>query len=387
MKEGSYAEAVQGVYPTVTYPAHTTIVTGRLPAEHGIYTNLSSREPGKNSGDWFWFASAIKAPTLWDEARRAHLSTASVAWPVTVGAAIDWDIPEIWDPRKRAVADPLYLAKYMSPLLSLEILAALGPPKGGSDTDAERTRLAIYLLQRHKPNLLLVHLESLDDTEHGFGPDSPQAAAALERIDAHIGEVVEAVKRAGLEATTDVFIVSDHGFLPVHRDVAPNVLLEKAGLLSTTYGAITGGKVETVGDGGCFFIYWPAGSDLRSEVDAALKPLREQGLVWAVLDREALKDLGADPGAQLALDAPDGTEYSNRSNGQLVLDGKPRGTHGFLPYRQGLEASFIAWGPGIRPGVDLHSIHMTAIGPTILRAMGINDPKFGDDSPLGDIFK
>ncbi len=386
MKEGSYAEAVEGVYPTVTYPSHTTIVTGRVPAEHGIYTNLVSREPGKLR-DWFWFASAIKVPTLWDEARRSHLTTASVAWPVTVGASIDWDVPEIWDPQKKASADPLYLAKYMSPLLSVEILAALGPPQGGSDIDAERARLATYLLAKHKPNLLLVHLDSLDDAEHEAGPDSPLAAAALERIDVHIGEILGAMKRAGLEAATDVFIVSDHGFLPIDREVAPNLLLEKAGLLTTKYGAITGGKIATLADGGSFFIYWPAGQDLRAEVDAALKPLRDRGLVWSTFDHEALKDMGADPGAQLALDAPDGVEYENNSNGELVVRIPRKGTHGYLPYRKGLEASFIASGPGIRSGVDLHRIRMTSVGPTILKAMGIDNPKFGDDPPLEDIFK
>ena len=385
MKEGSYAEAVEGVYPTVTYPSHTTIVTGRVPAEHGIYTNLSAREAGK-LGDWFWFANAIKAPTLWDEARRAHLTTASVAWPVTVGAAIDWDVPEIWDPRK-GTADPLYVAKYMSPLLSLEMLAALGAPKVGSDTDGERTRLANYFLEKHKPNLLLIHLDSLDDASHAAGPDSPRATAALERIDVHIGEILEEIKRAGLSATTDVFVVSDHGFLPVHRDVAPDVLLVQAGLFDLKLGVVTGGRIATVGDGGSFFIYWPADQDLRSQVDAALKPLRDQGLVWAEFDRQALREMGSDPGAQLALEAPDGVEYDNASNGAMVTEVAPKGTHGYLPYRKGLEASFIAAGPGIRAGVDLHRIRMTSVGPTILKAMGIDNPKFGDDPPLADIFK
>ena len=37
MKEkGAYAEGVEGVYPTVTYPAHTTLITGARPAIHGI---------------------------------------------------------------------------------------------------------------------------------------------------------------------------------------------------------------------------------------------------------------------------------------------------------------------------------------------------------------
>ena len=84
-REGSYADGVIGVYPTLTYPSHTTIITGRMPAEHGIYSNLSSRQPGKNVGDWFWFANAIKVPTLWDEARAHHMTTGTVFWPVAVG--------------------------------------------------------------------------------------------------------------------------------------------------------------------------------------------------------------------------------------------------------------------------------------------------------------
>lgn len=111
-KQGSFSEGVEGVYPSVTYPSHMTLVTGRLPLEHGIYTNLSSREPGKNPRDWFWFSNAIKVPTLWEEARGHHLTTAAVSWPVTAGAAIDWDVPEIWDPGKGEVLDVSYIAKF-----------------------------------------------------------------------------------------------------------------------------------------------------------------------------------------------------------------------------------------------------------------------------------
>ncbi|HEV2416853.1 MAG TPA: alkaline phosphatase family protein, partial [Terriglobia bacterium] len=129
--EGSFAEAVEGVYPTLTYPSHTTIVTGCLPAQHGIYTNLSSRVAGKNAGDWFWFAKSIRCTTLWDEARAHSITSGSVAWPVTAGAAIDWDVPEIWNPAEGQVADPLYVAKFMNPVFGLQMLGALGPPQPG----------------------------------------------------------------------------------------------------------------------------------------------------------------------------------------------------------------------------------------------------------------
>lgn len=386
--EGSFAEAVEGIYPSVTYPSHTTLVTGRLPVEHGIYTNLSSREAGKNPLDWFWFANAIKVPTLWDEARKAHLTTASVFWPVTAGASIDWDFPEIWDPAKGEVGDPMYVAKFATPGLLFEAFIALGPPPG-EDNDLTRTHLANFLEKSHKPNVLLVHLDTLDETEHHFGPESAEAAATLERIDARIGEIVDAVKEAGLADSTDFFIVSDHGFMSVDRSIQPNVLLAKAGLLTVNeQGQIVGGKVATVSNGGSFFIYWPEGKNLQSEVDAALKPLLIQGMVWAVFDRQALKEMGADPGAQMALEPPRGAMYGHAASGQLVTELKARvGSHGYLPYRDGLEASFIAWGPGIRSGLNLHRIRMTSIASTLLKGLGINDPQFGAQPPLNEIFK
>jgi len=388
-REGSYAEGVVGVYPSVTYPSHTTIVTGRMPAEHGIYSNLSSRQPGKNPEDWFWFASAIKAPTLWDEAHAHHLTSGAVFWPVTAGAPVDWEVPEIWDPKKPLKIDPAYIAKYATPGILFEALLEIGPPQPGQELDVTRSRLATFILKKHKPNLLLVHLCDLDDQEHKFGPDSPQAATTLEKIDGHIGELLAADQAAGLADSTDVFIVSDHGFLPVQAEIKPNVLFVKAGLLTADEkGNVTGGRIDTVADDGSFFIYWPESEDLRSQVSEALKPLIDQGALWAVFDRAALRELAAEPAAQMALEAPSGYAFARGAAGDLLVkDNSTTGTHGHLPFRRELVASFIAWGPDIRAGVDLHTIRMTEIAPTILKAMGIDDPKFGDEPPLTEIFK
>ncbi len=410
-QEGSFSEGVLAVYPSVTYPAHTTIVTGRLPGEHGVYSNYSSRRAGKNPEDWYWFTKSIKVPTLWDEARRAHQTTAAVFWPVTVGAAIEWNIPEIWDPKVGPVGDPVFVAKYATPGLLFEALMALGPPpaspageqppaKAGSgpqggpmpqraDDDVTRTRLALFLLKKYKPNLLLLHLASPDEAEHQHGPGSSEAVATLERIDKRLGELEEGVKEAGLGDSTDFFIVSDHGFLPAERIVQPNVLLADAGLLTADdRGLVSGGKIATVSNGGSFFIYWEDGKDYRPQIDLALKPLLDRGVLWAILDRRALADLGAEPAVQMALEAPAGTMFGGKARGEIVSAMKPPGgSHGFLPFRKGLEASFIAWGPDIRGGINLHQIRMTAIGPTILKVMGIDDPQFGTERPLTEILK
>ncbi|HEV3277064.1 MAG TPA: ectonucleotide pyrophosphatase/phosphodiesterase [Terriglobia bacterium] len=389
MAQGSFAEAVEGVYPTLTYPAHTTIVTGRMPAEHGIYTNLSSREAGRNPDDWFWFAKAIRSTTLWDEARAHHLTTASVAWPVTAGAPIDWDVPEIWNPNKRPAPDPLYVAHFVRPLVTFEVVLALGLPRKNSEDDGNRTRVAADFLTRHHPSLTLVHLEALDAAQHNHGPGSDAAVSALERADFHIGELLAAVSRAGLENSTDVFIVSDHGFLPVQRELRPDLLLARAGLLAVdARGRVTGGKVTTVINEGSVFIYWPEGEDFTTQVESALQPLRDRGLIYAEFDRPALDRMGADPRARLAFEAADGAKFVANADGELVKTlTEPSGDHGYLPTRRGLESSFIACGPNIRTGIDLQRIALTEIAPTLLEALGIRDSQFGDRPPLESIFK
>ncbi len=389
MKEGSYAEGVIGVYPSVTYPSHTTLMTGRLPAEHGVYSNLSSRQAGKNPDDWFWYSSSIKVPTVWDEVRRAKLTSASISWPATVGAPIDWNVPEIWDPKTGSAFDAQFVAKYATPGLLEEALTALGPARPGENNDSLRTRMVAYLLKKYKPNLTVIHLDSLDHDQHESGPGSPTATATLEMMDGLIGELLAGVKDAGLEDSTDVFIVSDHGFLPVEREIRPNVLLAKAGLLETDeQGHLIGGKMATVANGGSFFVYWPKGQDLQKKVDSALKPLLDEGVIWGVLGRAALTELGADPGAQMALEALSGASFGGRAQDEVVVKRQePGGTHGYLPFRKDLAASFLAMGPNICKGVNLHRVPMTAIGPTILKALAIENPKFGTQPALEDIFK
>ena len=97
LAQGAYAEGVQGVFPTVTYPSHTTLVTGVAPALHGIVNNQLFDPERHFSGAWFWYAPDIKVPTLYTAAHAAGLTTAAVSWPVTADSpAIDFLIPEYW---------------------------------------------------------------------------------------------------------------------------------------------------------------------------------------------------------------------------------------------------------------------------------------------------
>jgi predicted AlkP superfamily pyrophosphatase or phosphodiesterase len=204
-----------------------------------------------------------------------------------------------------------------------------------------------------------------------------------------LGEILDAIRAAGLADSTDVFVVSDHGFLPVEREVNPNVLLAKAGLLQVdSQGNIVGGKVATVASGGSFFIYWPESEDLAGEVDGALAPLRGKGVLWGVLNQQATRDLGAESAVRLSLEGAPGVGFDDRATGDVVRKlAATAGTHGYLPFRAGLESALIVWGPHIKKGVNLHRVRMTTIAPTVLRDFSIEQERLGSDEPLLEIFK
>ena len=197
MKEGAYAEGVTGVVPTVTYPSHTTLVTGVWPATHGILANTTFDPLQKNYQGWYWYSEDIRVATLWDAAAQVGRTTASIQWPVTVGAKITWNIPEFW---RAGTADDAKLIRAVSTRGLLEEAAAEnGEYRGGIDTSEEgdevRGKYAVWILEKKRPGLLTLHLTALDHIEHETGAFSAESIATIERLDGIIGKVREAAER------------------------------------------------------------------------------------------------------------------------------------------------------------------------------------------------
>src|SRR5688572_9947887 len=78
----AYAEGVIGVVPTITYPSHTTMMTGVWPIEHGIFGNQKFN-PLAEGREQITDFSDIKVKTLWEAAHQAGYTVANVGWPVT----------------------------------------------------------------------------------------------------------------------------------------------------------------------------------------------------------------------------------------------------------------------------------------------------------------
>jgi len=378
---GASADAMESVYPSTTYPAHATLVTGTPPRVHGIYSHLASLDPTDPARPWHWFARAIRVPALWSVARARGLKTAAVSWPVSAGAPIDFNIPEIWDP---AAPDPHQdfrtVAQHATPGLFEELATALPLSPHQADPDHLRGEAALYLWKKYRPDLLLVHFVGYDRQAHRYGPRSCEAVAALEDADAEIGRLRDA---ASSEDSVTFVVLSDHGFLPVEKEVAPLVILGEEGLFGTNgEGKPELRRLGAVQGGGSFAVFWvetPTAAE-RDALARALERLRGTGAVAEVVDRGRLESLGSDPDAECMLDAAPGFCFCSRFEGPAVSESaEDRGTHGHLPAREGMQASFIIAGPGVAPGWNLRRIKLTDVAPTLAARLGMPPDSLASD--------
>ena len=376
MAVGAYAEGVTGVLPTLTYPSHTTLVTGVAPARHTIGNNLTFDPLNINQVGWYWYGEDIKAPTLWGAAHAAGLVTANIHWPVSVAASADYNLPQIWrtgheDDRKlmRALATPGLL-----PALETK----LGPYAQGIDESVEgdenRVRFAAELIAEKKPAFTTVYLASVDHEEHAFGPGSPQALAAIARNDAMIGRLVAAARAAEPDLT--VVVVSDHGFQPVATDINLIAPFVAAGLVTfDANGKITDWQAEPWFMGGSAGVVLKRPDDpaLVGKVRALLDGLKadpEMG-ISAILDRNAIAKMGGSTLSSFLIAFRPGFEPGHDPRAAKQTPSTYKGMHGYLPSEPSMRSSLFVEGPGLHRHGNLGQIDMRAIAPSVARILGV----------------
>ncbi|MEK6287405.1 MAG: alkaline phosphatase family protein [Acidobacteriota bacterium] len=386
---GAYAEGVEGIFPSVTYPAHTTMITGVRPAVHGIVQNRIFEAPTEpQTREWYWFAEALKTETLWSIAKKAGLITANVGWPVTVGADIDYSVPEIADPKENPPTGKR-TAQYSTPGLLEKALA--GGSGGDNTTDGRRAAISEYIINTYKPNLMLIHVIALDDVHHKIGPRTPAAAATTERMDGYVGRIIEATRKAGIFDRTTFFLVSDHGFAEVTRKFEPNVTLVKEKLITLgADGKPTDWKAAAWPAGGSCAIVLrdPADKETAAKVTSIFNRLAaSKGPINRVLNQAEMKRMQAVPTAVLMLDAAPGISFGEELTGPETHDAKDyRGTHGQLPTRADMRSSLIVYGAGARVGAKMALARMIDIGPTAAAVLGLSFSN-AEGTPIAELLK
>ncbi|TWT61546.1 alkaline phosphatase family protein [Rubinisphaera italica] len=383
--------------PSVTWPNHTTLVTGMSPGRHGVLANGVLVRAGigipvtidshRDQSD------LVRVPTIVDVAHAAGLTTAEVNWPCTRGSkSFDDQFPDV----------PNAL-DYTTPRLRTELidLGLLSDETHASfrkasivGLDYVWTEAACHLIRERKPNLMLVHLLNNDATHHSLGARTQAGYTANAYADMCLSRIISAIDDAGIREQTTLIVVADHGFTSTPQAIQPNVLLRQANLLTVERGKLTQAQVHVVPEGGIGLVYCthPLNAP-QLAADFKKMFIGQEGVADVLLpDRYEEVSLphprayNQSPDAILV--AKEGFAVSGSVTGEtFVVSNKEAGTsigsHGFLAKLPSMKAMCILSGAGIKSGLKLPTIKNTVIAPTVAKLLELDYP-YADGKPLAE---
>jgi predicted AlkP superfamily pyrophosphatase or phosphodiesterase len=344
------ADGVVGVWPTVTWPSHTSIITGVRPDQHGILSNGSGPVDPASS---YWSAKKIKVPTLLQCAAAHNLTTAAVTWPVTMDANITYNLPEVFVRRAGGSMDLETIAAYATPGLVADIAKASPSfPQQWMD-DRTRAVATVYLLQHKAPDLILLHFVELDSESHAQGPFGVNAKAILERTDELIGKLLEE-----LPENYDLALVSDHGFERVDRQVNLPVMAAAAGVT---------GDLKVM-DGIVF------SRDLKVAQWLRTLSARPGSGIGREIPRSELTRYAPGLAGGYAFEPADHIWFGDDNRGPAAIIPERKGKHGYWPLRHDYHSVYLRYGPGIKAS-RLSTLEMTALEDRLAASLGISCAK------------
>ncbi|URZ02139.1 alkaline phosphatase family protein [Clostridium felsineum] len=399
INEGSYVREVVGVYPSVTYPSHTSIITGTYPEKHGIFNN-EKMQIGVKTQEWYWQKKYIKVPTLVDIALEHGMKVGNVFWPVMGGAKIHYNCPEVWSvkPYSNQVIASLTNG---TPLFLLKLILKFGKTLNRAEQpnlDDFLCKSVCYMLEKKKPNLTLLHLNEIDHARHKFGFAADDVYEGLRREDRRLGEIFEAVKRAGIYEETAFIVLGDHGFSDVDYKICINTAFVKKGFIHID-------KKGKIVNWKAYANYCDGSNQIKvvddknkEEVFNLLKDMKDSGKygIQEIYTKEeaAKKNIRGD--FDFMLEAEDGYYFDNdwrekdvivkieKSRDRASEEGYFAATHGYDPLKEGYRTFFSAFGCGIKKGVKLDTARLVDEGPTMAAILGL-EMKNVDGNVLKDI--
>lgn len=381
---GTRVEQVRGIYPTLTYPSHTTIVTGQPPRVHGIINNTKLQSQ-RRSPDWYWYQRDIKVPTLYDLVRQHHKKTAAFLWPVTAGSKITYNLAEIF-PNRIWTNQVLVSLKASSPAFLLRMNQKYGHLRRGiqqPELDDFITACAVDTLEHQQPWLTLIHLVDMDSMRHRYGVRSDEALAALKRLDTRVGQIIDATITAGTFATTNFAILGDHYQINVAHMIHLNQAFAQRGWLTPTANGTVkkDWHVWAKSCDGCTYIYTRNFADQQTLQEL----LRTTPGVATVINGQMAAERGADPHCQFMVEAQAGYYFTDETGRPNVVEdvdpaslGQPdryRGVHGYDPDKPDYATTLVLNGPAIKAHYHIAQAQLLDEAPTFARLLGVQFPE------------
>jgi len=348
---------VSSVFLSNTYPIHTSVATGVLPREHGIFSNTETfpvRKPVWNCDE-----RLIRAKTIWQLAAKKGIKTAAVLWPVTAySKTIRYNVPEIIPrPGENQVMTSL---KAGSTLLQLKLFLRYKKLLDGfnqPNLDNFSTACMTDILREKKPGLALVHFTAYDSICHYNGKGSSAMETAFQALDKNLAALLK------VAVNDDVILFSDHSQINIHTVVDPNLILVSEGLIhKTDDGYLPGEK-------GCYFENLGGSAVFHSgKLDAGcierirLNISKSEGFN-RFLTTEEMNTSGL-AGASFGFCAKTGFCYE-------IFGTKKKGQHGFPLDMPDYRVFYMARGCGLEPGSVVRGGSLLDIAPLVKKRLGL----------------
>lgn len=441
MEKAAFCRHVEAVYPSLTYPSHATISTGRWPKNHGVTNNKVTDFHHPRSADWYWYRKCVKGKTFYDVAAEKGMTSAALLWPTAGGGKITYNVPEIF--QNRIWKNQIFMSLHNGCPQQIMLLARFGKyllhGVGQPYLDTFVHKSALYLMDRYDPDLIMIHYCDLDHNRHLYGHDSRQALDALERYDRRLGDWVERMKQWEQEKEgrgVNWVVLGDHSSLDESRAIRLNCLLARKGLLNLRGRKIVSPIVFAKESGGSCCLY--AGQELTKELifhklrrthvlsdqekadltGRLITMLKEFShdhgdCIEAIYTGQEAGAMGADPNCLVMCEAAQGYYFQESPQRPVIYglnsplydtDGHrqqrlDRATHGYSPRKPGYTTVFAVRTDRDRQhpfnqnedltakeGFELPAMRLIDEGPTIAAMLGGDLPQ-ADGRVLSQLFE
>ena len=361
LADGGAVATMRPSFPSLTFPNHYTLVTGKVPDHHGVVANFmydpthpaDPNDPKaayftkSKAGDGFWWQ---EAKPMWVSAEQAGLKVGSVYWPGS------W---AVIDGTKPAYALPF--------------------EQTSSEARVDQVLQWAGLSEAQRPKVYILYLNIVDETGHKKGPDSPELNAALTEVDTAISHLTQGLRDRGIDA--NIVIVSDHGMISVspNRTTYISNVLGKEGIAPDVK---TDPRYDLIYYGSVAMLNPMPGHE--AELDKLTRTHFDHMQCWHKSDIPARFKFGknrrvpeiiclGEPGWQV---------------GGLTSIGSDVGNHGYDPAIPEMRAIFIANGPDIKPGVHLDTFDNVDVYDVEMALLHLKpEPNDGTIAPIKPALK
>ena len=383
--EGAYCPHVNAVYPSLTFPCHTSIATGCTPDTHRIVNNYVF-DPYAEKPSWNFYASNIKCKAIWDYARESGKRVLSMSWPVSSGAKMAYSIPEmspakprIWN-AQNFMRQVDIVRRYGTPGFAVRtMLETKGLTKAwffGAQPDLDNLMMRSFEhnIVRRDFDIALLHIYGLDDAKHGNGIHGEKIDGYLRRYDAFLGRLMHYCDTRSDENVT-LIATGDHGQKNVTWAIYGNMLLADMGLVTYENEHLSSYRVYLDSCDGMAYLYLADGADSALAEQAITRFTSLPG-VKKVMRPEEFAPLGCDHKAYAVIEAEDGYQFESGykaaalSSDTRTVRSHYHGIHGYYPDTDGYRTMTWFYGQDVAPQ-QIPKMCITDILPSVLEWMQI----------------